>query len=465
METSSKLSLLEKEERYNLIKNRLKYGLNKSENYSDQRVTNLVSVLNTYDNFIDSFDSIELDHNSNCLDKDVYLINPELHNLLVTDYNNLNRSSSKKGRDIKKDSSGIYMVVFKLLNEKENILIYNYIKYPSAFKDCFINYIFNESSSLIIHNSNNIGIDYLFLLDNSFDYDQTIKFNLDKITEKLRLIQKYGNTRGIFPRNVMDLYKILLQGCPILTSMDGMCHFIKLSVKKRYYEIGLSLLKIYNLYNKDSTGLGLLKDKLSNSSLKRYNLLNRSVFIVQDLNLLLEKLEKSYTINQGPQKWRGQSNSLNNVISVIDNDFRKSLNRHNQYHVNEGTIGRNHLIGRSKFSYQNIHLNIGNVRWYSSKRLISQKPKMVRDSSNIYNQLSQSIKSLPINEETPLKIEEFLGEYYNLSLKDKKGGSNKSIINYELISGQFIKLLQNEESKLLDYINRAQKVSFNDVPK
>jgi len=60
------------------------------------------------------------------------------------------------------------------------------------------------------------------------------------------------------------------------------------------------------------------------------------------------------------------------------------------------------------------------VRWYSSKRLISQKPKMVRVSSNIYNQLSQSIKSLPINEETQLKIEEFLGEYSNLSLKDKK---------------------------------------------
>jgi hypothetical protein len=43
------------------------------------------------------------------------------------------------------------------------------------------------------------------------------------------------------------------------------------------------------------------------------------------------------------------------------------MNRHNQYHVNMGRIPKNSLIGRSKFSYQNIHLNIGNVRWFSSK--------------------------------------------------------------------------------------------------
>ena len=47
------------------------------------------------------------------------------------------------------------------------------------------------------------------------------------------------------------------------------------------------------------------------------------------------------------------------VISVID--FKKSINHPNQYHVNMGNITRSSLIGTSKFAYQNIHLNLGNV--------------------------------------------------------------------------------------------------------
>ena len=88
-------------------------------------------------------------------------------------------------------------------------------------------------------------------------------------------------------------------------------------------------------------------------------------------------------VNQGPQAWRGQSDSLSNAIQAIDYDFRNSMNRHNQYHVNVGNIPRNSLIGRSKFSYQNIHLNIGNVRWYSTKKY--NQPVM-KDYSNVYNE-------------------------------------------------------------------------------
>lgn len=37
-----------------------------------------------------------------------------------------------------------------------------------------------------------------------------------------------------------------------------------------------------------------------------------------------------------------------------------------------GNIPSNSLIGRNKFSYQNIHLNIGNVRWYYKKKYNNQ---------------------------------------------------------------------------------------------
>ena len=46
----------------------------------------------------------------------------------------------------------------------------------------------------------------------------------------------------------------------------------------------------------------------------------------------------------------------------MDRDFRLSMNNHNQYHLNKGNIPLNYFIDKSKFSYQNIHKNLGYVR-------------------------------------------------------------------------------------------------------
>jgi len=114
----------------------------------------------------------------------------------------------------------------------------------------------------------------------------------------------------------------------------------------------------------------MLKNKLDETHVNQYNLWSRAAFITEDLDSLINLFKKSVDsgVNEGPQAWRGQSDSLSNAIQAIDSDFRKSINRHNQHHVNMGNIPRNRLIKRSKFSYQNIHLNIGNVRWYSTNR-------------------------------------------------------------------------------------------------
>jgi hypothetical protein len=101
-------------------------------------------------------------------------------------------------------------------------------------------------------------------------------------------------------------------------------------------------------------------------------------------------------VNPGPQKWRGQSDSLSYIIDSIDGDFRRSMNRHNQYHVNMGTIPRNSLIGRSKFSYQNIHLNIGNVRRYSTKKPTKRYTQPVLQKNNdLYFDISDYLKNAP----------------------------------------------------------------------
>lgn len=120
-------------------------------------------------------------------------------------------------------------------------------------------------------------------------------------------------------------------------------------------------------------------------------------------------------------------------------------------------------LGRSKFSYKNIHVNIGNVRWYSMTNRNEykyKKPNIIKDNSYIYNQLSNFLISFPINEYTQLKIENALYEQCYISLKDKLDKSSKPKINYNLINSRFSKLLLNERSKLGDYINISRNLHF-----
>jgi hypothetical protein len=73
--------------------------------------------------------------------------------------------------------------------------------------------------------------------------------------------------------------------------------------------------------------------------------------------------EKDYVINEGPIKCRLEINYLKSFLSSLDIDFRESLYNHNNYHVYKGTIRENDWLPREKFSYRNIHINIGGMRW------------------------------------------------------------------------------------------------------
>jgi hypothetical protein len=48
-------------------------------------------------------------------------------------------------------------------------------------------------------------------------------------------------------------------------------------------------------------------------------------------------------------------------------DFRSSLYNHSLYHVKKGTVSHRFALDKSKFSFRNVHMNLGNVRWYSTR--------------------------------------------------------------------------------------------------
>jgi hypothetical protein len=93
-------------------------------------------------------------------------------------------------------------------------------------------------------------------------------------------------------------------------------------------------------------------------------------------------------INAGPQKWRGQVSSINNKLLCLDVDFRNSLYNHSVYHS-----ALNKPIPKDRFSFKNIHMNLGNVRWFSSGRCFKSKKKRESMFQENYSLIENKLKS------------------------------------------------------------------------
>lgn len=131
---------------------------------------------------------------------------------------------------------------------------------------------------------------------------------------------------------------------------------------------------------------------------KIFNYIPRLIFVVDDKDTLIKLLEK-WNVNQGPQKYRGNSSLIGHTIYQIDLAFRESMyNNYVTYHsqfesrnykVNnkkfdhgldweetdaEGFVHGKYeynahvdadynpyVVGKYLFSYKNIHMNLGLV--------------------------------------------------------------------------------------------------------
>lgn len=102
--------------------------------------------------------------------------------------------------------------------------------------------------------------------------------------------------------------------------------------------------------------------------------------VVIDLDGLTKAiLDRGFNINKGVKKWRGQINSMNALLNCFDIDYRNSLFNHNQFHVRNGSVDWKDALNKSKFSYRNIHMNLGNIRWFSTKTTIETLNKDYMD--------------------------------------------------------------------------------------
>ena len=105
----------------------------------------------------------------------------------------------------------------------------------------------------------------------------------------------------------------------------------------------------------------------------QYYLLRDCLFVVKDLELFLGtiKREYHYRITKGHVKNRAQVNTLASFLSCFDGDYRECLYNYQRHLVNIGFIPYQCELPRSKFQSRHVHTNLGNVRYYFTRRIVN----------------------------------------------------------------------------------------------
>ena len=140
-----------------------------------------------------------------------------------------------------------------------------------------------------------------------------------------------------------------------------MINLLDTSINKNYYEYS----KI--LYNDICPNKFINLKNIINKDVELTNPFNKLLFVVQDKEALLKNIsDKGYNINQGPQQWRGQINSMNSFLNYLDIDYRKSLYNHSKLHYSKDNLDnswKDETLTKKHFTFRNINQILGNIKW------------------------------------------------------------------------------------------------------
>jgi DNA-directed RNA polymerase len=358
-----------------------------------------------------------------------------------------------------KNPLGVYLVMFRVLNLKTNVLVYNYIYYPRFFFLTLLTYLTSREEDIPNAVVREWG-DFLSIFD--INLHENLQYH-DKL--KLNLINKRGEELlyAIDKSDYLatDLHSTLNLINKLYYTVDynSMFNIISLACKKDYMGFVKEILGSIKDYD-------ILSNKISNFELdKSINMINPCLFVVKDLDKFISNLtDKGLKVNCGPQPLRGKMNSINNFLNCLDTDYRKALYNHNSYHVRTGNIDSKFLLHRSKFSFRNIHMNIGNVHYYSTNSKssninlnnINLKPGNKQTLTNsIFDTLKTFIENNPVNSETQKKIESFIQSQYNWW---NSGKASYSIldINTDIFTPKFSAILMEKRDLIYSYLSKLK---------
>lgn len=410
----------------------------------------------------------------NVLDKNSYLIDPRLHHALALsvsdpdielslenpDIDNSNKNKNKAARP------GIYLVMFRVLNLKTKVLVYNYVYYPDFFFNTLLAYMCRRSSTIPSIVAREWG-EYTCLFDSSFDTLSVNigKLDLNKLNPQLNELFRVIGDSTYLATDWESTFRFINK-LTYLCDYNLMFKLIDLALKKDYKNFAMEIFKSLDNYEKLFNSLNDIEVE------KSFNIINGCLFVVKDLNLFIDNLRaKGLLVNCGPQAQRGQVNSITNFLTCIDQDFRKVLYNHNNYHVSTGNIDRKYLLTRDKFSFKNIHLNIGRVYYYSTsarsvKRETITSVNIVKQNKefltrSIFKHLKMFLENNPTNAETQNKIESFILSQYNWWESIKPSYSVLDV-NMDIFTSKFNNFFIEKRALISSYL---YKVKHNNISK
>jgi len=288
---------------------------------------------------------------------DHYLINLALHKLLTTGYLP-NNTKHEFNKEINLNKSGIYIVTFRtVLYKNKFVLNYNYLFYSEFFTDLFLMFLITRikfKDSLTYGNWSGI----FTLIDSNLSYNRK---GLIKIL--MTYPSLFNEYLYLETNNVTNIDKIKwIDFLKLFVNIENI--YTMFNLLNWAYEGAESNLKFLQSVSATSC-----TDMISaDTEILKINLLNNCLFVVRDLEKFLNFIKiKHKDVNPGIQKWRGQVNTMNNLIFCIDQDFRSSLYNYNQYHLNKKNLSSNLALSKHNISFNNIHKNLGNIKWYSTK--------------------------------------------------------------------------------------------------
>lgn len=301
---------------------------------------------------------------SNCLTNKQYLISPELHSALQNEV-----QVNKDGNKSMVKDPGIYVACIRILNRNNtNVLLYNYIYYPSIFSTTFIIFLLNRNINSIRYKEwgdNLILLNKDILLNDSHfqDYkDDNKPLDPYMLNNKEIIKSTLDNLDSVTSyyvgSDIHGIIRIINRLNYITCDYEDITNILQVALFKEYKKFVKLVLP--NWYENIESNI--------DESVNDINLVNSLVFVVRDINKFVKSfVNRGFVINEGPQPpWRGQINSMNNLLNSLDLDYRTALYNHNNLFIKNGIIDRKFEISKRSFSFRNIHMNLGNVRWYST---------------------------------------------------------------------------------------------------
>ena len=375
----------------------------------------------------------------NNLNPSKYLIDDKLH------------FSLQEGKLYNDDDSTnvLYLVMFRVLNNKDKSLVYNYISYSKMFSRTLIFFLATWNKVLI--NTYKEPGNFLCVWDNSvFDESDKDKLFISKLLLDIdNMLTTFLNS--YYPTTIEDVIKFINK-LTLHVDVETMSKIVDIAFRKDYNGFIEEVLNSLYDYNR------LVKMIKHDDEFKGLSIINGCLFVVQDLDNLVKHIRfNGYNVNGGPQSSRAQVNSINNFLSILDHEYRKSLYNHNNHHIVTGNLDPRQKLSREKFSFNNVHMNLGGVRWSSTfiekRRSIKNKNDLLQVCYQEVGKIIEEKNVIPLKE-LQLRIENLLFDgqtWFNDSKKVRNITYNSTTYNF----------ISNHKSRINKLLSNPKRFSGN----